>query len=246
MFQCQVQLRKSLISCQFGRLASTIEVIKLALWQFMTITLCGAINIYSNAGWLSSHADRRRKNAVIAGAVTLLLHTLAICWWLRSGHLNNLSFVQRGNAIQVELLPLPSQQIPFTRLMPLQNTTTLPEQQPIPINAPVSNNAIEVIEESKPNIKPLSISPEALAESINRERRWQEKQPRVPNLDGRFISSRDEPSLSVLIQEIKRADGSRLEKIKGPLGTYCVTIPPPDSRFAEGPGPRLALPTNSP
>jgi hypothetical protein len=93
----------------------------------------------------------------------------------------------------------------------------------------------------------LLLSPEALASSLRRERRWQRQHGDERRRPDRFEAPNpgDSPGATSL-QEGAPGPAGRLARVQGALGTYCVRLPPPDRPLPEGPGPRLALPGNCP
>lgn len=93
----------------------------------------------------------------------------------------------------------------------------------------------------------LLLSPEALAGSLQRERRWQQQHGDGRRFPDRFEAPRpsDSPGATSL-QESAPGPGGRLARVQGALGTYCVRLPPPERPLPDGPAPRLALPGNCP
>ncbi|RUP24567.1 MAG: hypothetical protein EKK45_24215 [Curvibacter sp.] len=93
----------------------------------------------------------------------------------------------------------------------------------------------------------LQLSPEALANSLQRERHWQKQHGDGHHFPDRLAAaSFSQTPGTTSLQENDHVNGGRLARVQGPLGTYCVRLPPPDRPLPDGPAPRLALPGNCP
>lgn len=88
--------------------------------------------------------------------------------------------------------------------------------------------------------QPLDLSPERLGSLLDRARR--SDPPRMPLQSWR--AAVDEKSGPVRQTETVGASGSRVTRVEGPFGTYCIRSPQPGRASAPGAGPEMALPTS--
>lgn len=119
----------------------------------------------------------------------------------------------------------------------------------MPALAPARAEPPQAAPESAPQTRPqaLRLSPEALANSLQRERRWQQQHGDGHRFPDRFAApGPSQAPGTTSLQESDHGNGGRLARVQGPLGTYCVRLPPPDRPLPDGPAPRLALPSNCP
>ena len=89
---------------------------------------------------------------------------------------------------------------------------------------------------------PLDLSPEKLGSLIDKARRGDTH--RMPSPSWRAAA--DETSGPVRLSETAGASGSRVTRVEGPLGTYCIRSPQPGRPPPSGAGPDSALATNCP
>lgn len=115
----------------------------------------------------------------------------------------------------------------------------------VPDRAEPQQPAPESARQTRPQA--LVLSPEALADSLQRERYWQQQHGDRNRLPDRFAAPGPSHAPGTTnLQEIDQGHSGRLARVQGPLGTYCVRLPPPDRPLPDGPAPRQALPGNCP
>ena len=119
----------------------------------------------------------------------------------------------------------------------------------MPAVSPARAEAPQPAPESAHQTRPqaLVLSPEALANSLQRERHWQQQHGDRNRFPDRFAAPGPSQATGMTnLQESDQGHSGRLARVQGPLGTYCVRLPPPDRPLPDGPAPRLALAGNCP
>lgn len=143
---------------------------------------------------------------------------------------------------RVRVNPVPAAAAAFPR----------PTQPTRPSETPVVSTAIGSVAPPAPAAppasapsapaQPLDLSPERLGSLLDRARRSEPS--RMPLQSWR--AAIDEKSGPVRQTETVGASGSRVTRVEGPFGTYCIRSPQPGRASAPGAGPEMALPTSCP
>lgn len=143
------------------------------------------------------------------------------------------------------MAPLRKPAVPAARAVVRQ-----PSQPSHSVETPVVSTAISLGPATEPiaapapaPAPPLDLSPEKLGSLLDKARRGD--LPRMPPSQS-WRAAADEKSGPVRLSETVGASGSRVTRVEGPFGTYCIRSPQPGRPPPSGAGPESALPTNCP
>lgn len=98
---------------------------------------------------------------------------------------------------------------------------------------------------SSPQPAPVPWDSEGIARALQQERTWQRRQG-IPTAQALAPASGVHLREGISVHESVGGDGSRVSRVQGPAGTYCVRVPSANRLPEHGPAPRLAPVTNCP